>query len=217
MNKNHSPELINLEGWPFRVSKASQRSTPSKVLILLHGHLGNENVMWIFTKPLPDDYTILSPRAPQKMGPDQFSWHKIGLRWPDLNEYQDLFNQLLKRIEVWLEENEIQAKQFDLMGFSQGAVMAYAMAISHPEIIRRVAVIAGFIPNTWGEQIEDSNLKGKQFFIAHGTKDDIIPIRKAYRAQKWLENHGAQVNFCEAEIGHKLSAGCFNGLEDFFT
>ncbi len=58
--------------------------------------------------------------------------------------------------------------------------------------------------------------KRKTIFIAHGTKDDIIPIRKAYRAQKMVRKSWRTSHSREAEIGHKLSAGCFNGLEDFF-
>ena len=152
MPENPSTELINISRWPFRISKATDEITTARVLLLLHGHLGNENVMWIFTKSIPGGFTILSPRAPLKLGPNQFSWHKIGPLWPDIQYYQDLSNELLSRVYMWLEENEIQVRRFDLLGFSQGAVMAYALAILQPERIRHVAAIAGFIPNTWKKQ-----------------------------------------------------------------
>jgi phospholipase/carboxylesterase len=217
VNEKNSSERITINGWPFRVSIASKQTNTPRVLLLLHGHLGNENVMWIFAKPLVDHFTILSPRAPQKMGDNQFSWHKIGLRWPGIKKYQALTDELLKKVNTWLDDINIHVSQFDLMGFSQGAVMAYALAILQPEIIRRVAVIAGFIPNEWKSEIETVNLEGKHFFVAHGKKDEIIPVRRAYNAQTWLRDHGAQVNFCEADIGHKIGANCFNGLEEFFT
>jgi predicted esterase len=31
-----------------------------------------------------------------------------------------------------------------------------------------------------------------------------------------LENAGAQVSFCEAEVGHKVSADCLRALQSFF-
>lgn len=216
MTNNRTPELVTIDGWPFRISRALEQSKPDSVLLMLHGHLGNENVMWIFAKQIPDNFIILSPRAPQKMGKDQFSWHKIGPQWPDLHKYQELSNELLNRVDFWLEENDIQSDQLDLLGFSQGAVMAYALAISQPERIRRVAAIAGFIPKNWEEQIPQVDLSGEQFFVAHGNQDEIIPIRKAYQAKDWLQEHGANVDFCEADVGHKLSANCFSGLETFF-
>ena len=216
MTNNRSPELTTIDGWPFRISKAAVQTKPARVLLLLHGHLGNENVMWIFSKQIPENFTILSPRAPEKLGPEQFSWHKIGPRWPDLQKYQDLSNELLTRVNFWLEENDIHADQLDLLGFSQGAVMAYALAISKPDKIGRVGALAGFIPNSWKKKTNPVNLAEQKFFVAHGNQDDIVPIRKAYQAKEWLQKHGASVEFCEADVGHKLSANCFSGLETFF-
>ena len=31
-----------------------------------------------------------------------------------------------------------------------------------------------------------------------------------------LEQAGAQVTYCEADVGHKVSADCLRGLENFF-
>ena len=69
-------------------------------MLLLHGHLGNENVMWIFARKLPKDIIMLAPRAPQQLGPDQYSWHAITPRWPDLRAtYADLTAELLGRVD----------------------------------------------------------------------------------------------------------------------
>jgi len=216
MREKRLPELINIDGWPFRIRKAKQRDKPNRILLLLHGHLGNEDVMWIFTKNIPENYTILSPRAPLKLGKNQFSWHKIGPASPNILQYQELTAEVLSRVNEWLADNHIDAEMFDLLGFSQGAVMAYALVILQPESINRVAAIAGFIPSMWKERLSEVNLQGKQFFIAHGTQDEIIPIGKAIQAKEWLEEQNALVKFCEADIGHKLSANCFNSLETFY-
>jgi predicted esterase len=56
----------------------------------------------------------------------------------------------------------------------------------------------------------------KPFFVAHGTKDELIPLERAVQAVEQLNAAGAQVTFCEAEVGHKLSADCLRGLETFF-
>jgi hypothetical protein len=36
------------------------------------------------------------------------------------------------------------------------------------------------------------------------------------KAAKWLKENGANITFCKAEIGHKLSADCLKGLGKFF-
>jgi phospholipase/carboxylesterase len=210
------PEKAEINGWHFRIRVPAPDSGETRVMLLLHGYLGNENVMWTLTKPLPDNYVLIAPRAPIKKSDDQFIWHEISPQWPDFQTYQNLTDQLLTRVTQLLHQHEVITDQFDVMGFSQGAVMAYALAILHPERINRVAALAGFIPHAWHDQIVHPSLENKPFFIAHGTQDDIIPIKKAHLAASWLAEKGAQVSICEAEIGHKISANCFNGLGSFF-
>jgi phospholipase/carboxylesterase len=212
----NQPELVVLDGWTFRIKKSHSQLSQNRILLLLHGHLGNENVMWVFTNQIPEDYTLISPRAPQKMGPDQYSWHGIGPQWPGIESYKEIIQDLLAKIEKWMEINQITEPEFDVLGFSQGAVLAYALAMIHPEKINKIAAIAGFIPESWKNALINTNLSNKEFFIAHGTQDDIIPISKAKKASEWIEMTGAQVTFCEANTGHKISSNCYNGLGEFF-
>lgn len=216
MTANKKPQKTEINGWTFRIKHPSDDKAKAKVLLLLHGHLGNEKAMWILTDPLPENYIMLAPRAPLQTGDGQYSWHEIGPQWPDIEKYQELTGELLSRVDHWLGENELEIDSFDVMGFSQGAVMAYAMAILHPEKIGKIAALAGFIPQTWQSELDQDTLSGKSFFIAHGTQDEMVPIKKGRQAASWLEERGADVIFCEAEIGHKLSANCFKGLGKFF-
>lgn len=216
MSNNSLPEKTEIDGWPFRIQYPSYVPDEYRVMLLLHGHLGNENAMWILTKPLSKDYFLLAPRAPVATGEEQYSWHEIEPQWPSMQTYEALAKQLLARTDHWLGEQDIDSYQYDVMGFSQGAVMAYALAILYPDRIGKVAALAGFIPRIWRDQLDSVSLADKAFFVAHGTQDDIIPIEKAHQTATWLEQKGAQISFCKADIGHKLSANCFNGLGEFF-
>lgn len=217
MGNDQQPELVDIEGWKFRIKTPLTHHEKPRILLMLHGHLGNENVMWILTKPIPQDYVIMAPRAPLKQGEKQYSWHEIQPQWPDINYYEGLICKLLSRVEFWLDQNKYKTSEINVMGFSQGAVMAYALAMLHPQKTGQIAAIGGLIPQTWQAFVSQTQLHGKQFFIAHGTRDNIVPILKASKAAEWLRNQGAEVTFCKADIGHKLSANCFNGLGDFFN
>jgi len=216
MSENSQPQKTIIKDWTFRIKKPPQNIDQKRVMLLLHGFMGNENAMWILTNPLPDSYLLIAPRAPIEMGGGQYSWHEIMPQWPDLETYQNLADQLLTRVETWLRDNSINSGRYDVMGFSQGAVMAYALAFLYPEKIDKVAALASFIPQSWKSNIDTNLIKNKSFFIAHGTEDEIIPITKASKSAKWLEENGAKVTFCKAKIGHKLSSGCFTGLGNFF-
>jgi phospholipase/carboxylesterase len=54
-------------------------------------------------------------------------------------------------------------------------------------------------------------------FIAHGTTDNLVPVEMARESANLLKQAGANVTYCEEEVGHKLSAPCFRGLEAFFA
>lgn len=205
-----------IDGWTFRIKETSPSINGARILLLLHGHLGNEDAMWVLTKPLPDGYSLLAPRAPVQIGKNQYSWHEIGPQWPGIDDYQKLTDQLLRRVDSWVKNHTSETLKYDVMGFSQGAVMAYALAILQSDRIRKTAAIAGFLPQNWKQELAQNQLKNKTFFIAHGTDDRIIPVQEARQAAQWLDDKGAEVTFCTAKTGHKISANCFNGLGEFF-
>ena len=211
------PDYIEINNWPFRIRKPIGDSDEKRMLLLLHGYLGNENVMWILTSPLSEDYLMLAPRAPIKMGHNQYGWHKIGPQWPSLQDYQKLTQKLLDRIEEFSKLNNFHSPKIDVMGFSQGASVAYALAFLHPERIGKIAALAGFIPNIWKSENKLGSLSNKKFFIAHGTQDEIVPFKKAQKSAHWLKNQSADVTFCSSDTGHKLNSQCLKGLGEFFN
>lgn len=218
MAANKDPKTSTVDGWPFTYKLPNSSDSPNRLLLLLHGHLGNEYVMWILTRSIPSSYALLAPRAPIQMGPDQYSWHAIQPQWPDLRDsYQKLTEDLLRRVDAWAREHTPDVERYDVMGFSLGAVMAYALSFLVPEKIGKVAAIAGFIPQPWQRELEDVDLNGRSYFIAHGTQDEIIPLARAQQAESLLKGKGAEVQFCSAETGHKLGANCFNGLGEYFS
>ncbi len=54
-------------------------------------------------------------------------------------------------------------------------------------------------------------------FVAHGSKDELIPLSLAQEGVRTLENAGGSVVYCEDEVGHKLSAGCSQALGNFYA
>ena len=103
------------------------------------------------------------------------------------------------------------------MGFSQGAAMCSLLAFLYPERIRKVGILAGFIPDGLEELVSQRPLEGKPFFVAHGTKDETVTIARARASIEILEKAGAQVTYCEDDVGHKVSAACLRALKEFFT
>jgi phospholipase/carboxylesterase len=211
-------ELISFGGWTLRV-RASQSTNP-RLLVLLHGWTGDENSMWIFTRGLPSDYWMIAPRAPHAADPSGFSWrppHVSTFGWPSLETLSPAADGLIKLVDEYSASVGVDARQFDLAGFSQGAAMTNLMGILHPHRIRKMGVLAGFVPAGLEELILKKPLAGKNIFVAHGTQDPMIPIDRARASIALLEQAGAQITYCEDEVGHKLSANCLRALESYLS
>ena len=134
-----------------------------------------------------------------------------------LEELRSTAEALISLIDAYAAENDIRASQFDVIGFSQGGVLANAIALLHPERIRRVGVLASFIPSGANAIVQGRPLNNKRFFVAHGRLDGKVKIDYARQSAELLEKAGADVTFCEDEIGHKVSAHCLRALEDFYS
>jgi predicted esterase len=79
-----------------------------------------------------------------------------------------------------------------------------------------VGILAGFVPSGLEELVSQRPLEGIPFFVAHGTKDETIPIDRARASVEILEQAGAKVTFCEDNVGHKVSVTCLRALKSFF-
>ena len=94
--------------------------------------------------------------------------------------------------------------------------MAYTFALLHPQRVVALAGLAGFAPDGAISLAAGQPLRGVPVFISHGTQDQLVPVDRARRSAELLQEGGANVTYCEDEVGHKLSADCFSSLETFF-
>lgn len=209
---------MTYNGWTMRVRHAAQQ--PARFLLLLHGWTGDENSMWLFARNLPGSSWIAAPRAPHKAREGGYSWRPLqpgswGL--PSLPDLRPAAESLLRLVDEVSASVGVDAAQFDVAGFSQGGALANTLALLYPQRIRRAAVLAGFMPGGVDDLLARRVLQGKPFFVAHGARDDLVPLERARQSVVLLEQAGAQVTFCQADVGHKVSAGCLRGLESFFA
>jgi len=210
------PEFLTFQNWSFRLRPAQAK--PARLLVLLHGWTGDENSMWMFTQKLSPKFVILAPRAPSPAPEGGFSWRQIrpgtwGLA--TVEDFRLAADALLGMLDAWSATAEMDASQFDLMGFSQGAAMTYMLGLLHPERVRRMVVLSGFIPENGEALVTRQRLSEKPVFVAHGRKDDMLPVELARKAVGLLKEAGAWVTYCESDATHKVSKECIREMESF--
>ena len=209
-------DLIQFDDWTLRIRKTTHHAP--RVLLLIHGWTGDENSMWVFARDLPTRFWIVAPRAPHTTEPSGYSWrppHASDFGRPSLEQLRPTAEALVRLIDAYQLSAGIEANVFDVMGFSQGGAMSNLLAFLYPERIRKAGILAGFVPSGLDELVSTRPLEGKPFFVAHGTKDEMVPIDRARSSIEILEQAGAQVTYCEDEVGHKVSLTCLRALKDF--
>ncbi len=209
---------IEINDWVLRV-REPEGDGPHPVVLLIHGWTGDENSMWIFASRLPEHYLLIAPRGLHEAPIGVYSWYPmIDQSWPTMDQFTPAVHSLIELIDGWPPSSTSAAdySNLRLAGFSQGAAMAYAFALLHPERIRALAGLAGFLPEGASLAVHGDVLEGMPVYVSHGTQDEHVPIERARKAVRFLGQVGAEVTYCESDAGHKLSADCFRGMEVFF-
>ncbi len=214
------PKDLRIGDWRLMLREAVGAG-PHPVIFLIHGWTGDERSMWIFASPLPDDALLIAPRAPYPSISDEYAGYSwVRRRSSSLSTMQEFasaqteFNALLDELSSTRGED---FSSFSLIGFSQGAAFCYTYALNQPERVQKLAGLAGFLPEGSQALVQARPLEGKSLYIAHGSRDETVPLAHAHRAREQLQLAGAELSYCEADIGHKLGAACFTGLAEFFA
>ncbi len=194
---------------------------------MLHGWTGDENSMWVFARNFPTDRWILAPRGLHAAAQGGYSWrppHPGTSGRPGLEDLREAAEALIRLVDAYQAHAcaepgrsvKIDAGNFDAVGFSQGAALVNVLGCLHPERVRRMGILAGFMPSGMEELVAQKPLAGKPVFVTHGTQDNLVPIDRARASMSLLEQAGAEITYCEADVGHKVSADCLRALEAFF-
>jgi phospholipase/carboxylesterase len=105
----------------------------------------------------------------------------------------------------------VDATRLLLIGFSQGAAVTNSLVMARPELVTGVALLSGMgfeLPELVPQAM---SLAGLPVFIAHGTRDEIVPLSDAQQACQAYTRLGAVVTYAEYNVGHKMHV---QGIKD---
>jgi phospholipase/carboxylesterase len=170
-------------------------------LVLLHGRGADEHDLYPLLDALDPEHRLhgYTPRAPLTLPPGGAHWYvvpRVGL--PDPQTFAEGFRELTE----WFDALPHPPDRIVLGGFSQGAVMSYALGLGggRPRT-RALIALSGFIPTVDGWQ-PDLESPFQPIAIAHGTFDPVIPVEFGRQARATLEGVGADVWYHESPIEH---------------
>lgn len=221
MELTNTPQLVQTGPEWFEAGLAYRYQMPDgpgpyPTAVMLHGRMGDEDVMWIFRKSVPRPWLVVAPRAPVA-NRDGFSWLiQPPDAWPDLSHMRPAADALARFLRALPRLYNADPDRLYLMGFSQGAAVSIATALIHPTLVRGVAALVGFAPDVAENELA-GRLDGLPVFFATGTRDQTVPYAVAQRSVALVRATGADVEYHEYPIGHKLPAAGMSDLRAWFN
>ena len=192
---------------------------PEGAIVLLHGRGTSEQDLL----PLRDVFDPRGrlvgafPRGPLELPPIGHHWYLVEqVGYPDPETFCATYERLGPWLDGLAERTGVPIERTVLGGFSQGAVMAWALALG-PGRPRPAGLLAmsGFIPTVPDFELQLAGLDGFPVAITHGIDDPVISVELGRQARDRAKEAGADVAYRETDVPHIVDPRVVPGLVDW--
>lgn len=205
---------------PYLVREPKLVSTRKRAIILLHGVGSNEQDLFSLANRLPADSYVISPRGQFMLGTGRYAWYQVDFSTgkPVINEVQETSSRELILTFIRQIKQQYKVNEVYIGGFSQGAIMSYGIALTHPDEVQGLIALSGRLLDEIKPFVfagEKSYLKGLKVFIAHGVQDTVLPVYYARAAKEYLEKLAIPLTYHEYPTGHEISSLVLDDLNNW--
>jgi phospholipase/carboxylesterase len=192
-----------------RLKKSNQKNPP--VIFMLHGYGSDENDLFSFAGELPDKYTIISAKAPYALPGMGNAWYSINFEAPQgkfSNTEEGIRSRdlVLTFIDECINVYQLDKDKVSLLGFSQGGIISYALAMSYPERFDQVIALSAYVDKSlFIDDYTDKLHQHLRIFATHGSQDPVIPVEWARKNKPFLSRFTDKTNYSEYPIGHGIN------------
>ena len=145
----------------------------------------------------------------QLPGSPGYHWYLVPrVGYPDHDTFHAAREALAELHDRLWAETGIEPARTVLGGFSMGAVMSYATALSEDRPpVAGILAFSGFVPivEDWRPKLDDRPGPAPSSPMAGA--DPVIEVGFARRARELLEGGGLEVEYRESDVGHQIDPG----------
>lgn len=203
----------------YLIKESTIKNPP--LLVLIHGYGSNKEDLFSFAKELPEELLIISVQAPLTLGFGSYAWYTINFdasdkKFSDLDEARESIGKLEQFLEAIIIKYAVDAKKVSILGFSQGAILSYALAMRNPKTITNILALSGYINSELiPKDLTTETCKNQNFFISHGTVDQVLPIDWVRNSLPILDQLNIKYSYNEYPIGHGINPQNFSDLNNW--
>lgn len=192
----------------YAVREPSAPSERPPLLVLLHGIGADERDLLPLADALDPRLLCVSVRAPHEAPPMGYAWYEID--WTtsppgsDLVQAEESREALVTLLQQLPPRHRTDPARTFLLGFSQGATMAVAVALTRPDLVRGAVLHSGrALPHLAPRIAPAAALTGLEVLVVHGVDDDVLPIANGRVLRDLLAPRlGDRLTYREHEAGH---------------
>lgn len=184
---------------------------PFPTIVLLHGWGASAHDLFGLAPYLHGgDAIVLSPQGPLAFdiggGVPGYGWFPLsGGAGFDPAAFEAAVVRLRAFLDEALSRYPVDRRKVVLVGFSQGGVMAYALALRDPSRFAGLVALSSWLPEPLAQSIpqqpEHANFP---VLVQHGTTDSMIAIERARESRDALRRLGVSIAYHEYEMGHEI-------------
>lgn len=205
------------------ITRPSILQKEAPLLIMLHGYGSDENDLFSFAHELPEELFIISIRATYPMQPFGNAWYAINFeaergKWNDTDQAIESRDILAQFIDEVTANYPVDKNNVTLLGFSQGTILSYAVALNYPEKVRNIIALSGYIfHDILPKKLNDYDYSHLNFYCSHGNVDQVIPVDWARQTPAFLKSLGIQYTYSEFPVGHGVAPQNFYEFKDWLV
>jgi phospholipase/carboxylesterase len=186
---------------------------PFPTLLTLHGRGANAfDLLGLAPYLCGGRFMVICPQAPLEtpIGPESvgYAWYPMSMGGPpDIDAILTSRQRLQAFLDECLKSYPIDPRKLGIIGFSQGGVMAYSLALAHSERFAALAVLSSWLPKELLPRIEiNAAVQSLPTLVQHGTEDSTIPVDRAQSSVEILRQLKVPLTYREYSMGHEISA-----------
>lgn len=198
-------------------------TSETPVLFMFHGYGSNEEDLFSFASELPEELFIISAQAPYALPPQGYAWYALefdanGAKSSNDAQAIESRDLIAEFITDACEAYGLNANNVTLLGFSQGTILSYAVALSYPEKVKNVVALSGYISEPiLAEGYQNKSHQHLNFYVSHGTVDQVLPIELARNSKTTLDSLQIPYVFEEYPVGHGVAPQNFYSFRSWLA